>query len=675
MNLPFRTANPAQLISKEHPRVLGSRSRLQAMAKERPDAYKRMADVARNWKLDAQYPKDDFSKQLQPNSKLISMALVAAIENDKKLAREAVDHVLERYITKPLPYGHVPFGTDVAMCALAYDLCYEAWTPAEREACHTFVGEVRDCNVWEEPSPFHNGWFGYKMWGFGIACLAMMHEWPRAAEMWHDLDREYRERAAPALDLAGEGGGFGEGFYVSYWIYPWLFFMECARLCANIDYYQLAPKFYKNRAIAGMFETYPGFHENGSRRTICIGDGRGRFFKVDRDHDLASRRMLCNVYKDDPSHQAVQAYNAPNPRMTAGELAYRDFLWNEPNLKAGNLDKFRLSHCAPGPGYAYARSSWKEDATYFFFKCGKRFTAHQHQDVGHFYIHKHAELASEAGHYDTFGGLHDVNFYTRTIAHNSILVHDPNEKFAHIRAYQGASNDGGQSYPWSGNVHHNGAAMDLNQWFKLRELFDIADLLAADDHGEFYYTAGDATRAYSSHKLELFTRQIVFLRPDTFVIFDRVTSTKPEFKKSWLLQAAKPPTGQAPNLVVTNGQGRLFVQTLLPENPVVTLHSGNDLYTVDGKHYPASLDTGPSAECRIEVSPSMPAKADCFLHVLTTANADASAAPKASVSVKGEQVVVEVAGVRVTFLTNRVGGSVEINGRTAELRNRIVSET
>ena len=101
------------------------------------------------------------------------------------------------------------------------------------------------------------------------------------------------------------------------------------------------------------------------------------------------------------------------------------------------------------------------------------------------------------------------------------------------------------------------------------ELYDIADMLAFEDRGDYVYVAGDCTRAYSPKKLEYFTRQIVFLRPGTFVIFDRVVSPEPEFKKTWLLQAMKRPEGTPPNLVITNGKGRLFVQTLLPRDAEV----------------------------------------------------------------------------------------------------------
>src|SRR5690606_18556720 len=140
------------------------------------------------------------------------------------------------------------------------------------------------------------------------------------------------------------------------------------------------------------------------------------------------------------------------PHVGADENAYMELLWFDSTVPA-DASKLPLSHVSTGPGYVYARSSWDEDATWFFFKCGKRYTAHQHLDVGHFFIVKHDELAGEGGHYSDFGGKHDVNYYARSIAHNTVLVHDPSEVFAAIRGVRDPiANDGGQAYPWPGTA-------------------------------------------------------------------------------------------------------------------------------------------------------------------------------------------------------------------------------
>ncbi len=141
----------------------------------------------------------------------------------------------------PIKKGHVPFGHDLARCAIVYDLCYEHWTPEEIERFHRYMNSTVDANVRSEPHVFHNGWYGYKNWGIGLAGYATYHENPRAVGILRSLESEFRTRAAPALELAGDGGGWGEGYYVNYWLYEWLLFCEVARWCEGVDYYAMAP--------------------------------------------------------------------------------------------------------------------------------------------------------------------------------------------------------------------------------------------------------------------------------------------------------------------------------------------------------------------------------------------------------------------------------------------------
>lgn len=646
-------------VPAEHPRLLGSREYLQSLAADRPDAYRRVVDVARR-------------QQADNHAKMISMALVCAIENDGQLGRDAVQLAM-KYVTGPIKIGHVPFAHDLALCAIVYDLCYEFWTQQQRVQFHEYVNATVDANVLAETHVFHNGWYGYKYWGIGLACYASYYENGRAAAILDGLEADWRTRAAPALELAGDGGGWAEGYYINYWLYEWLFFCEVARRCGGIDPYAEAPKFFENRAVAGMFETYPGISTYNSRRSIPMGDGGGRVFGGDRDKALSSRRILASRFADDPTHQTVHAFNEQTPRSSVGDYAYKDFLWRDTSIKTGNLKDFKLSHISIGPGYVYARSSWDDDATYFFFKCGDRFTAHQHLDVGHFLIYKYEELAGDGGHYDSFGSGHDVNYHLRTIAHSTILLYDPAEKWPGIRAGNVTGNDGGQAHNWP---HHNGAVTGPAEWHEGRELYDIADILAFEDRGTYLYVAGDCTRAYSSNKMDSFTRQIVYLRPDTFVIFDRVCSRDAGFKKTWLLQAMKVPAQMSKHLVITNGKGRLFVQTLMPANPQVRLVSGPELYSYGGHDYPPGRDTGPAPECRIEISPSEPSICDYFLHILTAAGSDVASVEEAALirRDRAQDITVSVGTATINFAVPGVGGGIEQSGMQRQFTIAVVPD-
>ncbi len=620
------------VVPREHPRLLGSRQWLQQLARQRSGDYTRVASVAHEQDAD-------------PHAKMLSLGLVSVIEGDRAMGRQAVEMALKT-VRGPIRVGHETFGHDLARCALVYDLCYESWTAEERAELHRYVNATVDANVESETHVFHNAWYGYKNWGIGLACYASYYENPRAESILRDLEKDYLDRAAPALELAGDGGGWAEGYYVNYWLYEWLFFCEAARLCEGVDYYAAAPSFYRNRAVASMLETYPGIGTYNSRRPVPMGDGGGRTFGGDRDKALSARRILVNRFRDDPAHQAVHTYNETTPRSAVGVNAYKDLLWRDTTVTKGDLEGFRLSHHSPGPGYISARSSWDEDATYFFFKCGDRFTAHQHLDVGNFLIYRGEELIGDGGHYDEFGTEHDVNYHLRTIAHNTILIHDSEETWPAIRAGKVTGNDGGQHHDWP---HHNGAVGDPQQWQRERSLYEIGGITAFEDRGKHVYIAADCTKAYRARKLESFVRQIVYLRPGTFVFLDRVVSTKPDYRKTWLLQAMKRPEKQGEQMVVTNGTGRLVVQTLLPADASVNLVSGEDLYRYGGRSYSPNRDTGPAPECRIEISPSRPQKEDFFLHVLTAVDATVDSVPTAELKETADKIWVRAGETTLWF--------------------------
>jgi len=94
-----------------------------------------------------------------------------------------------------------------------------------------------------------------------------------------------------------------------------------------------------------------------------------------------------------------------------------------------------------------------------------------------------------------------------------------------------------------------------------------------------------------------------------------VKSTDPQFRKTFLLQAMKRPALSDKQLVITNGKGRLFVQTLLPEEAAVKQFSGAELYRMTGATTRRTTKTGPAPECRVEISPPRARAVNYFLHV------------------------------------------------------------
>ncbi|MCZ7645579.1 MAG: heparinase II/III family protein [Planctomycetota bacterium] len=649
-----------------HPRLFGSRDELKALANSRADSYAKLKAIA----ADASpAPTEPENRDLA--QRIVALSLVAAVDGDREAGRKAVELVLTRFIDQPVRTGHVRFGADVAYSAIPYDLCHECWTDAERKRFFTFMDEAREQNRGEEPSVFHNGWYGYKMWGFGMGALATWHKNPAARRHLREVDEEYRARAMPALKFSGAGGGFGEGYYVHYWLFEWLIFCECLRRNTGLDYYALAPEFYAQRAVACMFEMLPTIREDGTRRPVPMGDGGGRPGGPDRDRALASRRLLVNYYKDDPAHKAVAAFDAQTPRAGYADAQWFDFFYRDENAPRADLAGFKRSHFSPGPGHWQTRSSWDEDAAYLYFHCGKHFTAHQHLDQGHFVLWKHAMLLDDGGHYCGWSEPHIVNCYIRSIEHNTLLIHDPRETWPAIRlAKEPPANDGGQRFPGFA-CHHNGGAWDVAQWETFRDELDTAKVVACEDPGAYSYVAGDLTNAYAKQKVERVWRQILFLRPGTFVICDHVVSTDPSFRKTFLLQPATIPVERDGRWVVTNGPGRLFIQTLEPAAYDVKLYHGDNLYGYNGGNYPNTRDWVPTSVCRMEVIATQPAREDLFVHVLTATGSSVADVPKAEIERRGGEVAVRVDGAEAGFRRDGFGGWVTLGGVKRALAHEV----
>lgn len=224
--------------------------------------------------------------------------------------------------------------------------------------------------------------------------------------------------------------------------------------------------------------------------------------------------------------------------------------WDETK---GVIDRDRFGKKA-GIGWVSMRSAWDDpDATFAILKAEPfYYHGHMHHDSLAFMIAKGEELAlARSGNYmcwyeggplngDNPGWPQMENFFSRTISTNNLLVYDPGEKF------DGWANDGGQRLApyWDKKWErtYNGTADNNSR--------DIGGVIRFERNDHYVYTAADATRAYNSSnmqskgnraKVRLVQREFVYLRSpkgvdDSFVVFDRVDSVDPDFKKLWLLQ-------------------------------------------------------------------------------------------------------------------------------------------
>lgn len=313
-----------------------------------------------------------------------------------------------------------------------------------------------------------------------------------------------------------------------------------------------------------------------------------------------------------------------------------DFLWRDAALAPQPLDGLPLSRYFGSPfGWMIARTGWDENAVIAEMKINEyNFANHQHLDAGAFQIYYRGALAIDSGLYSgssgAYGSPHCTNYYWRTIAHNALLVYDPQEQFSNRKDY---GNDGGQRLP---NGRSEPRTLDslLNGGYRTGRV--LAQGFGPDVRTpRFTLLQGDITEAYSK-KVRQVTRSFAFFNlqelqvPAAMVVFDRVVSSNPSLEKSWLLHSQEEPRIDGTTAVVDctqHGQrGRLTLDALLPRADNLQLRSvggpGKEFW-VFGQNYANDVEPQRLANSsmepgawRIEVSPKKQAGEDLFLNAM-----------------------------------------------------------
>lgn len=397
--------------------------------------------------------------------------------------------------------------------------------------------------------------------------------------------------------------------------------------------------------------------------------------------------MLAYSYYKDP----YLAYEYKRNTKIDNHCLIFDVLWRDYTIEPKSPETLPLTKYSGTPyGWMIARTGWDKNSVIAEMKINEHFVGnHQHMDGGAFQIYYKGPLAIDAGAYHgTSGGYnsaHNKNFFKRTVAHNSLLVFDPNEKFASWN-YGGtdktefADNDGGQRMPG-------------DRWETCRSFADLlsdeyttGQVLAHGTGGdymapEYSYLSGDITKAYSD-KVKEVKRSFVFLNlksekvPAAMVVFDKVVSKNPEFKKHWLLHSIEQPQVSENGIIIKRTKdgdsGMLSNTVLLPakENLDMQVIGGKGKeFWVNGTNYANAPQAGrpdprnERGEWRVEVSPSAPANEDYFLNVIQVADNNCNELHKASL-LKGENLVGAVIADRiVTFSKNgeTINGKAEMD--------------
>ena len=218
------------------------------------------------------------------------------------------------------------------------------------------------------------------------------------------------------------------------------------------------------------------------------------------------------------------------------------FLWKDPAVTPrdpattteSELPRHRLFR---GIGHLVLRDGWGEGSTWIQMACGPYFAKHDHLDAAHLVVYHKGYLAIDAGaDYTDTESPHYLNHYRRTVAHNTVLVYQPAERFFWSENRWPAANDGGQRMDSSRFWNSVRAWTTMR---RTRDLWDRCQLSPVAAEASYRYAHADATRAYQPSKLESFTRELVQLREPNVLVLDRVHAKDPAYRKAWLLHGER----------------------------------------------------------------------------------------------------------------------------------------
>lgn len=563
-------------------------------------------------------------------SRVELLALDYLLEGNSDSAREAIETVLDSLKKTDFPKSRDlsrASGVMLVAGAVVYDWCHDRMTPSERQA---FVAEfIRIASTMEcgypistvEPVAGHTcEWM--IMRDILSAGIAIYDEYP---QMYEDAVRVITESFVPVRELCYAAGNYHQGSkylptrYSAELFAQWIitrmggspFFPDTQKSLLYDVIYRMRPD--------GM--PMPSGDENPSPRP--------------RDENFALPAMLASSYYRDGY---LRTLYLSDPDVIAHSLFF-DLLWNDASVEPEPYDSLPLTRFCPFPfGWMIARTGWDANSVIVEMKINNQLAGnHQHLDGGSFQIYHKGALAIDSGLYEgTAGGYgsdHCRSYSKRTIAHNSLLIYDADEKFAWYRHRNRepryASNDGGQRMPGPTGWDPAGSLEEL-----LSEEYRVGRTLSHYIDDDISCLCGDITDAYGP-KADMVRRSFVFWNtrseriPAVLVIQDELAVADSSCRKIFLMHSIGEPHINPHSYVIRRSSGQddglLHCSVLWPEKVSLKAVGGpGHEFDVFGENFPNSVEGDPDVEAgawRVEESPAVSRREDVFLNVVEISDA------------------------------------------------------
>ena len=527
----------------------------------------------------------------------------------------------------------------LAALAVGYDWLYDALTAADRDALRVLLWnaaqQFRDPAydsaglVWLDGQLSAFGNYDARwLWALTATGLALWGEQNGAQDLLDFCQEVMTGTMIPALDLQS-GGAWAEGpvyGFIGNWarvqtaLAWWTvagenFFDDTVwwydRLAYDLFLYHPSQTTTYNEDWGDPMHSYPSIIGDSERYHPAVYWGR------------AQDALLATVFEGNEHADWMAWFLRQPPDFMPDWLAVEEFLWRDP-AAAGSPPTITTWY-APYLGHVFMRSNWTDEAgnldtsaTYVSFNAGDRLTYHQFYDQGNFTIfHNGEELLVRSGVYSGNGtSEHDANYYVRSIAANTLLICDLAEVFDGIRPNGERDvwlNDCGQR-TMSPNSR---TAINVDYLFENWETYDTGSILRLGDVDGATYMRADITGAYNGAvyttpenrpKVERVIRELVYVRPGTVIVSDRLVLTYPSYTPQAVFHFQNQPAPSGLFFGALVRESAIYMQNLLPHSQVSLVSgfevAGQSVDTSWGEPVENNFERDPYGYFRLEIVPA-----------------------------------------------------------------------
>jgi hypothetical protein len=288
---------------------------------------------------------------------------------------------------------------------------------------------------------------------------------------------------------------------------------------------------------------------------------------------------LVDVLSASASDPAARSYanfimqKSPNHQLRDTDT----MLFDNPSAPASFWSALPMEDLATGTGQLFARSDWSNNPVFGSFFMGNFLQAdHQQFTPGQFQIQRGPDdLLINA---NAPGG--NQGFSNSTYG-NTIVVDD--------------NGDGAQTFRFQMGVWYGAPGIVVNSYesdqagtySSLAPDGTVVDGGTGNPNANYVYMSGDFKAAYSrpddpggGGSVSALTRQVVYLRPNLFLVYDHVTTIKDTYTKELQWNFLNPPTVSGNSFVETVGNSNLYGQ-MYSQVPIATTVSTVNIANVD----------------------------------------------------------------------------------------------